>query len=124
MAGRAREREAAALRGGDRSSGSEQGGLEARLGGEGVPVEPGRLPDRPDSLDVVIGVAAEDRLHRRRLDLVALERRQQHRQPFLGFRMARRRMQAREGWVTQDVDRRTASASSSSDAPSWARPIK
>src|SRR5207302_7672548 len=71
MAGRAREREAAALRGGDRSAGSEQGGLEARLGGEGVPVEPGRLPDRPDSLDVVIGVAAEDRLLRRRLDLVA-----------------------------------------------------
>ena len=124
MAGRAREREAATLDGGNRRPGCKQRGLEGRLGGEGVAVEPGRFRDRPDPLDVLLRMAAEDRLNRRRADCVVLKRLQQNRQPLLGLGVALSRMQARERPVAQEVDRRTASASSSSEAPSWARPTR
>ena len=124
MAGRAGQREPAALGGGDRGACCQQSGLESRLGGEGVPVEPGRFRDRPDPLDVLLRVAAENRLDRRRLDRVVLKCLQQNRQPLLGLEVVLSRMEARERRVAQDVDRRTASASSSSDAPSWARPIR
>ena len=118
MAGRAYEREATALGGRGRGAGGEQRRLETRLGGERVAVEPGRLRDRPDPLDVLLVVAARDRLDRRRPDLVVLEGLEQNREPFRRLGMARRRMQARERRMAQDVDRRTASASLSRDAPS------
>ena len=124
MAGRAGEGKAATLGGGDRGARCQQGGLEGRLGGEGVPVEPGRLGNLPDPLDVLLRVTADDRLDRRRLDRVVLKRLQQNRQPLLGLGVALSRMQARERRVAQDVDRRTASASSSSEAPFWARPTR
>ena len=124
MAGRAGEGEAATLGGGDRGACCQQSGLESRLGGEGVPVEPSGLVDLPDPPDILVCVTAEDRLERRRLDRVVLKRLQQNRQPLLGLGVALSRMQARERRVAQDVDRRTASASSSSEAPSWARPTR
>ena len=74
MAGRAGQRESAALGGGDRGACCQQSGLESRLGGEGVPVEPGGPGDLPDPLDVLVCVTAEDRLDRCRLDRVVLKR--------------------------------------------------
>jgi hypothetical protein len=124
MARRSAERKAAALHGRDRRARGQRGGFEGRLRGKGVAVEPGRFADRSDLVDVPLRMAAEDRLDRRRLDRLVFERLEQYRQPLLRLGVARSRMQVRERRVAQDVDLRTVSASSPSEAPFWARPTR
>jgi hypothetical protein len=124
MARRSDERKAAALDGGNRRARRQQGGFEGRLRGKGVAVEPGWFADRSDLLDVPLRMAAEDRIDRRRLDRLVFERLEQYRQPVLRLGVALSRMQVRERRVAQDVDLRTASASSPSEALFWARPTR
>src|ERR687887_2651590 len=124
MPGRTHQRKAIALGGWIPPAGRQQRRLERRLRGERVAVEPGRLVDVAYPLDELLGMTPQDRLDRRRLDLLVLERLEQHGKPLLRVGMVRRRVQARERRMAQDVDRRTASARSSSEAPFCARPTR
>jgi hypothetical protein len=124
MARRSDEREAAALDGGNRRARRQHGGFEGRLRGKRVAVKPGRFADRSDLLDVPLRMAAEDRFDRRRIDPLVFERLEQYRQPLLRLGVTLSRMQVRERRVAQDVDLRTASASSPSEALFWARPTR
>ena len=73
---------------------------------------------------MLLGVTAQDRLDGSGLNLFILEGREQGREPFRRLGMARGRVKARERRMAQDVDRRTAAARLSSEAPSWARPTR
>ena len=120
------EREPAALGGLDRRARGEQRRLVARLRPDGVGVEHLDPLERRDPLDVRRVVAALHGLPRRRAGLVpgpdAVE---QHLEPALRLRVRARRVQARHRRVRQEVDRRTASARSSTAAPeAAARPAR
>jgi len=81
MPGRTYQREAAALGRGDRTARGQQRRLKARLRGEGVRVDPGRLGDPADAGNVLLAVAAQHCFHGRGLDLVELECLKQGREP-------------------------------------------
>ena len=124
VAGRADEREAPAPHGLDRRSGREQRRLVARLRGDGVGVEPDRVVERADQLDVGRRVAALEVGRGGRSGLDHVEGLEQRGEPLRRFRVAERGMEARERGVAYKVDRRTAAATSSTVPSPCARPIR
>ena len=124
MARRADEREPAPSHRLDRRSRREQRRLVARLGGDGVGVEPDRVLDPPNDLDVLRRVAALEVGVAGRLGLDDVELVQEHGEPLRRFGMAERGMEAREPRMAYEVDRRTAAASSPRSVSPWARPTR
>jgi hypothetical protein len=118
MAGRARQRERSELDRLQRSSGGEKGGLEARLGGGGVRVEPARPRDRAQGGDVFRRVTPLDVVLARgsRLDPLR-EGFLQDVEPARRLGVVSRRVEAGERSVAYELDRRTAAASRSTPTP-------
>ena len=124
VARRADEREALAANRLDRCSRREQRRLVARLGGDGVGVEPDRAVERADQLDIGRRVAALEVGRGGRRGLDDLEGVQERGEPLRRLGVAERGVQARERRVAYAVDRRTASASSPRPASPCARPTR
>jgi hypothetical protein len=78
---RADEREAATVDGCERAARGQQGGLVARLRGDGIRVEHGRHLERLQPVEVVAPVAALQLFTRSRAAFHHLERVQQREQP-------------------------------------------
>lgn len=113
MSRRTDERESAAPCGFDRRSGCKQRRLVRRLRRDRVSVEPRRAGDFAHPLQVLRGVAPEDVLLGRRAPFAPeRERRKQLAQPLGPLWMVSGRVELGERRVAQDVDARTASASS------------
>ncbi len=113
VARRAHEREHAQPGGLDRRSGREQGRLVRGAGADRVRVEPDRLLDLADPLDVPGRVAALEVLAQRGQRLLGREPLEERQQPLGRLGMPEGRVQPRQRRMRQAVDRRTASASSS-----------
>jgi hypothetical protein len=124
VARRPDEREPAAPHRLDRRSRREQRRLVARLGGDGVGVEPRRVVDPPDDLDVLRGMATLDVCDGGRRGLDDLEFLEERGEPLRRLGVAERRMEARERRMAYAVDRRTAAASSPRPASPCARPTR
>jgi hypothetical protein len=117
MARRPNEREAAVQRSLDRRSDGERRRLERRLRRDRVAVEPRAALDRADAIDVLLRVAEQELLLGRGASLGPFgEAREQNLEPLPALGVCARRVQARERWVRQEVDR-TSSCSSSRVAP-------
>src|SRR5919109_417524 len=99
------QREAASPHGLDRRAGCEQSRLERRLAGDRVTVEPRRLGNRVNELDVVGGVTPFDVRDRGRRSLVPpAHGLDQYLDPAARLRVVARGMQACEVRMRQDVD--------------------
>jgi hypothetical protein len=96
MPGRADERERLCLHRGDRGARREQRRFVRRFAADRIDVEPGRLGDRADSLDVLAGVTARDRLGIGGAGFVELELGEERLEPRRRLRMRPGRMQPRE----------------------------
>ena len=123
VAGRADEREPAALRRVDRAARCEQRRFPARLRRDGIRVEQRPDLDRLEPVEVRRLVAAFDLLARRRPALDVLECVEQHRQPLPRLDVRLGRMELRERRVAYELDL-TASASVSRSVPPCARPTR
>jgi hypothetical protein len=125
MAGRAHEGEAAAQRRLDRGSRREPGRLVRRLARDRVPVEERRPVDPCDAVDVRLRVAEQELVLECSTSLDEVGKvLQQRRQPLLALRVAAPgRVEPREPWMRQDVDR-MISTTSASGRPPCARPTR
>jgi hypothetical protein len=101
VAGRAREREAAAPHGLDRGAGGEQRRLERRLADDGVRVEPASR--RPDELEQLRRVAAQHVVLGRRLAGDERKVLLQHGETLLRLRVVAGGMEPDEGRVAYEV---------------------
>jgi len=113
------EREAADAGRLHRRARREQRRPPARLREDRVGVEPAGLRV-PDPRDERLGVAALEVALERRATLLVIEALLQNAETALVLRMAGVRMRLCERWMAQDVDERTAAASSSTLLPSRA----